>query len=372
MPFETIHHTPGHRERVPFQTTPQNRSYRVALVYKNFKAMGTGHIGLGVTALNTMKYLRAKGIYAEVRGVTAIKGLIQKMDEAAKHPADMYPVTHIVISAPWLPAADLQDIAILNPQITFASVCHSNMPFLAADPNAFKLVRQYMDVERSTANFHLAGNSERLTGSFGNIYAVPCWTIPNLYMLDGLAIPTRPLFNGDTLRIGCFGAMRILKNILSAGSAALEIASQMRVDLEFWISTGRNEGAQGTYQSLKEMYDGVKFATIKEQCWQEWSPFRSTIRHMHLLLQPSFTESFNNVTADGIAEGVPSAVSRAITWVPDNWKADGDDSSDIAAVGRRLLSDPGAPAAGLNALTAYNNTAFALWVKFLTDTSPHM
>ncbi len=30
---------------------------------------------------------------------------------------------------------------------------------------------------------------------------------------------------------------------------------------------------------------------------------------MHLLLQPSYTESFNMVTADGVAEGVASVVS---------------------------------------------------------------
>jgi hypothetical protein len=33
---------------------------------------------------------------------------------------------------------------------------------------------------------------------------------------------------------------------------------------------------------------------------------------VHLLLQPSFTQSFNVVTADGVHQGVPSVVSDAI------------------------------------------------------------
>ena len=350
-----------------------NRPYRVALVYKNFKAaVGSNHIGLGVTALNTAKYLRAKGIYTDVWGVTDLNGLKAKLKESETTPPNIHPVTHVVISAPWLASADLQDIAIMNPHITFACASHSNISFLAADPNAFRLVCEYINVERSTPNFHLAGNSARLADCVSAIYAAPCWTIPNLYMIDGSVNPHRAEFVGGTIRIGCFGAMRILKNILTAGAAALMIASTLRVNLEFYISTGRNEGAQGTLPALQQMFANLPYARIVENNWQEWSSFRQTVRHMHLMLQPSFTETFNVVTADGIAEGVPSVVSTAIDWVPEDWKADSDDAADIALVGRRLLKDASTATDGLNALTAYNTSAFQEWLKFLTDTSPHM
>jgi hypothetical protein len=74
---------------------------------------------------------------------------------------------------------------------------------------------------------------------------------------------------------------------------------------------------------------------------------------MHLLLQPSYTESFNMVTADGIAEGVPSVVSNAIDWAPKHWKADVDDVLDISRVGRALLHDSHAAHDGLRALRSY-------------------
>ena len=81
--------------------------------------------------------------------------------------------------------------------------------------------------------------------------------------------------------------------------------------------------------------------------WQSWPKFRKTVAHMHLLLQPSYTESFNMVTADGVAEGVPSVVSEAIDWAPEDWKADVDDVLDIARTGRKLLFDPRAAHDGL-------------------------
>jgi len=174
------------------------------------------------------------------------------------------------------------------------------------------------------------------------------------------------------VRIGCFGANRILKNILSAGAAALEIASALRIDLEFWISAGRTEGAHGTTQSLREMFAGLKWADLKLQPWESWAAFRQTVRHMDLLMQPSFTETFNVVTADGVAEGVATVVGNAITWTPLDWRAKVDDVSDIARVGRRLLGDAQAPADGLAALHQHNVEGFQNWLNYLIDTTPHL
>ena len=87
--------------------------------------------------------------------------------------------------------------------------------------------------------------------------------------------------------------------------------------------------------------------------WQSWPNFRKTIAHMHLLLQPSYTESFNMVTADGVAEGIASVVSDAIDWAPQHWKAEVDDVLDIARVARHLLHDPRAAEDGYRVLQRY-------------------
>lgn len=363
MPFRATSTVPGNHQMVPAQTTPANRPFRVVLVYKNMRSIpGVSHTGLGVTAVNTSKVLRAAGIYCDVWGVMSIGDLRAKIKAAYVSPPNVQPVTHIVISAPWLEAADLQDLAIEYGAIEFAVTSHSNVGFLAADPGAFKLIRQYMAIETGVPNFHLGANSSKLCNWISETYSDPCWLLPNLYYLDGTASPHRAPFTGGKVKIGCFGANRILKNALSAGAAALQMASEMRLDLEFYISGGRNEGAGGTVQSMREMFAGVHYAKLVTLGWEPWHNFRQAARSMDLLMQPSFTESFNVVTADGVAEGVASVVSHAIDWVPQDWQANPDEVSAIAQVGRRLLLDHRAPVDGMKALVAHNTKGLAQWL----------
>ena len=197
-------------------------------------------------------------------------------------------------------------------------------------------------------------------------YTRPCTYLPNLYYLDADFLPWRPLFTGGTLRIGAFGATRPLKNFMSAAGAALEITHRYKANLELWLSAGRTEGGGDTIlRSAHAMLDGLPNVKLVENGWQSWPKFRQSVAHMHLLLQPSYTESFNMVTADGVAEGVPSVVSHAIDWAPDHWKAMMDDVLDIARVGRYLLTDPYAPQEGLEALKSHNTEGLKSWQSFL-------
>ena len=136
-------------------------------------------------------------------------------------------------------------------------------------------------------------------------------------------------------------------------AAALEISRQLKTDTELWLSAGRTEGGGDTIlHAAHAMLDKLPNIRIVENGWQSWPAFRQSVAHMHLLLQPSYTESFNMVTADGAAEGVPSVVSDAIDWAPRYWMAQADDVLDIARVGRQLLADPRAAQDGLRALEA--------------------
>jgi len=102
-----------------------------------------------------------------------------------------------------------------------------------------------------------------------------------------------------------------------------------------------------------------------ESGWLTWLDFRVLCGQMHLMLQPSYTESFNNVTADGIYMGTPSVVSNAIDWVPDYWQAHADDPVHIARTGLELLRNPKAPADGFKSLQRHNVMALSAWLNFL-------
>ncbi len=334
----------------------------VALAYKNFAAnRNISHIGLGVAAINTAKVLRRDGIKADVWPILNTSDLRQRLAAA--------PVEHVIVSAPWIPSKELQAIAIEFPDTHFAICCHSNVGFLQADRNGVKLLRELMELELGTHNIHLAGNCRRFTDWVMAAFGAPCLYLPNLYYIDEHSQRPRSPYTGGTLRIGAFGATRPLKNLLTATAAAIEIARNLNAPLELWLSAGRAEGGGETVlAAVKELVADLPNVKLMLNGWQSWPKFRKIVAHMHLLLQPSYTESFNMVTADGIAEGVPSVVSEAIDWAPRHWKADVDDSLDVARIGRHLLSDPRASHDGLRALEHYVNNGVNAYRQYIAVT----
>jgi hypothetical protein len=332
----------------------------VVIAYKNFAAnRNISHIGLGVAAINTAKVLRRAGIIADVWPILGAADLHAQLRTK--------PVEQVIISAPWIPARDLQDLANEFTETFFAVNCHSNVGFLQADPGGVKLVRETLELEMGTHNIRLAGNSRRFCRWIEATFGGRCYYLPNLYFLHGKAERQRSFCGGETLRIGVFGAVRPLKNLMSAAGAALEISRKLRVPLELWLSGGRAEGGGETVlAAVKEMVSGLPNVDLIINDWQSWPNFRKTVAHMHLLLQPSYTESFNMVTADGVAEGVASVVSEAIDWAPADWKADVDDALDIARAGRRLLCDPSAVDDGMRALKCYVEDGLRSYIEYFT------
>jgi hypothetical protein len=196
-------------------------------------------------------------------------------------------------------------------------------------------------------------------------FTSPCAYLPNLYFLEENCVCSAATFSSGTLRIGVFGATRPLKNLMSAAGAALEISRSLRVPLELWLSAGRAEGGgESVMAAVQELLSDLPQVKVVQSGWQPWPKFRKVVAHMHLLLQPSYTESFNMVTADGIAEGVPSVVSRAIDWAPEHWKADVDDVLDIARVGCQLLRDPRAAADGGAALCRFDDDGLRAYRQY--------
>ena len=335
-----------------------DRHPHVVLAYKNFSH--ASHHGLGVSAVNTLKHLLAAGIPAVAWSLSSATQMIADLH---KHPE----VTHVIVSAPWLSTQDWFSILSKFPWVQFVVDCHSNVGFLGVDPNAMRLIIEGLDLSLGSPNFHIAANCTFLQRWLHDTYARSVVLLPNLYWLDSTIRLHRPLYShGGVLRIGSFGATRPLKNHMTAAAAALEIASRLKVDMEFWMNNGRADGGDQTaIRTITQMFARANHCSVRFAPWSSWPAFRSTVAQMHLMMQPSYTESFNMVTADGIAEGVPSVVSTAIEWVPDAWQADADDVFDIAQRGRNLLRDEHAAVEGYEALVAYNDSSLRSWKKFL-------
>lgn len=333
---------------------------KVAIAYKSYhNDPNTSHAGLGICAINSSKTLIQHGIASEVWGLITAKELGERLTKDAS-------VTHVVIQAPWIPSDILYRLAQQFLQVQFAVNCHSNVGFLQTDPHGMSNMLDLLELEQVTNNIHAAGNSKDFSDWMSTAYQSPCTLLPNLYYLDSHASTHRPLWNGGPLRIGIFGAPRPQKNVMTGVAGSIQIAQMLKAHTEIWVNAGRNEGHGKTIlKACQEAIARNPFTTYREFPWATWPQFRRFMGSMDLLVQVSYSESFNQVCADGIAMGVPTVISSAIRWAPSTWQADCDSAESVAHVGRALLLNPHASQQGLDALKAHNEWGIHQWKKYL-------
>ncbi len=341
---------------------------RVLIVYKSPTVDNpqASHDGMGVNTCNTAKTLRQHGIQAE--GISVIDGYDMRDKLRDSYYAD---VTHVVMSAPFFDTDYLRYLCGLFPQIKFTITFHSNVGFLGLDSWAVRVIGE--ELSAGIPNFIVSANSHRFHNAVEAAFDAQCALLPNLYLLQKKPV-SHSLWDKSSgpLRIGVFGATRVLKNLPTAAWAAQIIARKLDTPVEFWVSAGRQEGpgAAMVLEGIKRFFAHHPGITLVENDWQPWEQFRRTIGRMHLNMQLSYSESFNIVVADSIAEGVPAVVGPAIAWVPPEWTADADDACSVAAVGVRLLRDASAPIRGWKSLERHNEAAVGHWRAYLDAPKP--
>lgn len=352
---------------------PSLATARVAIFYRNFQST-LSHAGLGVNGLHTARVLRRRGIVTDVWGVREPNDIALKL-RGAREGAELRAAvasalpSHAIIEAPWVSADNLAALMREFPSVHFVVRAHSQIGFLQVEAGAISLLRDCMHLEDMNLNLSVAANSEQLSNFIRRTYNARCLYLPNLYDLTRAMAPRGTVHTSRTLRIGCFGALRLLKNHSTSAAAAMLIAERRGSDLELYISTNRQEnaGSAGIRDSLRNMFAGLPWAKLVECPWADWSHFRATVAAMDLCMQLSCTETFNICTADAVAEGVPSVTSDAVEWVPAHWKASTDNAEQAARIGAYLLSDPHAVAEGTAALSRYVDAGLATWCSYLAS-----
>jgi hypothetical protein len=354
--------------------TPTKETAHVVIFYRDFKSYGGDyedynseggkcHRGLGVNALHTAKVLRKAGVRCDIAPVWNIDSVRKALQK--------YMPTHAIVEAFWIKAPDMSTLLTEFPSVHFVVRCHSQIGFLQVEPGAIKILRDMLLLQEVQLNLTVSANTLRLKQFIDRTYKSRCLLLPNLYNVDRENRKPGVSHDHRSLRIGCFGAHRLLKNHTTSAAAALMMANRRGSDLEFYVNSGRTENPQSKsiMLALNNMFNNLRWAKIVQVPWEEWSQFRLTVSHMDLVVQASFTETFNIVTADAVSEGVPAVVGPAIEWVPESWQADPDDADDIARVGSALLWDTGSAAEGLCALEKYVSEGLCKWLKYL-DSNP--
>lgn len=351
--------------RRPHLVSPTEETVRVVLAVKSFAV--ASHIGLGVTALNTMRVLRRAGIHAEVWTCQDSDDLVRRLRD---HAFDPRPVTHVIVSAPsWVYPQTFAMLGLQYPDVEFVQLNHSGTAYLSIDKNGIANIRAVIALEQSTHNIRVAFNNTRGQLWAQEAFGQPILWLPNLYDTTTFVepLPPRKLVY-TSLKIGSFGASRPWKNQLTAAEAAVQLGRRLGVPIEFFINTGRPERLHGGHrliESRAELFENLKGATVREVPWALWPDFRQVVRTMDILFSPSFDETFCVVAADGVAEGVPSVVTPAMEWLPPSWWCEPWDPSSVVGVAIRLLFDPMAIPEARRSLSTHVDQGTQSWVAYL-------
>lgn len=285
--------------------------------------------------------------------------------------------THVIIEALWVVPSKFAELIKLHPEITWIVRLHSEMPFMAGEGMAMDWIGDYV----SYPQVHIGVNAPRMYDEISTYLRLKGVSqdrvvfLPNFYPQEyAKAKPkAKPKVESDVINIGCFGAVRLLKNHLIQAIGALKFAEKLGLKLRFHINMNRIE-MQGdpAMRNLQALFSQIS-ETGHQLVGHEWAPregFLKICSTMDLGLQVSFSETFNIVGADLISQGVPLIGSSEIPWSCDLFNADPVDSDKIATALERAYHFPKFNVwMNSHNLTKYTDETRKVWLNYLREES---
>ena len=225
----------------------------------------------------------------------------------------LFEPTHVIIEALWVVPEKFTVLNKLHPDVKWVIRLHSDIPFIAIEQVALGWITDYVNIK----NVYVAVNDERIRKDLVLLTEAPekIVFLPNSYTKVG----TKKKLDKkkDYIDIGCFGAVRPLKNHLEQAFAALEFAESLGKQLRFHINSGRNEQrGEAVFENLVNMFAAVhdRGHRLILHPWCSRKEFLEICSSMDIGMQVSFSETFNIVAADMLSCGVPIVTSREIPW----------------------------------------------------------
>jgi len=303
--------------------------------------------GLRTSALFVVEMLLAEGNRAKM--VEAIDGNSIDALVSQNNP------TKVVLEAIWVTPTKMAELQKLHPSVQWTVRIHSEVPFLAAEGNAISWIASYLQ-----QGIEVAFNSAETARDF-QIMGKTSY-LPNYYPLRK---PRTIKPSSVQLDVGCFGAIRPLKNQLIQAFAAIQYAKDKGKVLFFHMNGTRIEqDGNNNLKNIVALFDslGEQFNLVLHP-WAEHEDFLELIASMDMCLQVSYSESFNITSADAASMGVPLVGSEAIAWLPERSQADVNSvASMVEAMGKADTTN-----VQMNqwALTTYLRNTVVVWNQWI-------
>lgn len=256
--------------------------------------------------------------------------------------------SHVIIEALWVVPSKFDILSRLHPNVKWIIRLHSEMPFMAGEGIAMDWLGDYV----SNPNVYIGVNAPRMLDEVKFYLKVAKkWSdevtndrviyLPNYYPNQF----EQKVFdkNKNTVDVGCFGAVRPLKNHMLQAVASLKFAEKINKKLRFHINSGRIEmQGQPAMHNLMGFFQHLH-GTGHEMVMHYWSPreeFLKICAKMDIGVQCSFSETFNIVCADLISVGTPILGSSEIPWSNDKYNCNPTNSDEISEMLVNIYNDP--------------------------------
>jgi hypothetical protein len=271
-----------------------------------------------------------------------------------------------IIEALWVVPEKFDILSQLHPTVTWVVRLHSDLPFLSSDGIAFLWIKGYLD-----RNVYVATNKQRTQDDLVRVFGDEGGFVhlPNYYPVTKPSV--KPILTG--LNIGCFGAIRPLKNQLVQAVAAVEYADQTSQTLNFHMNGTRTEsGGNAILKNIQSMFAETNHTLVLHP-WLPHNEFLMLMAQMDLALAVSFSETFCITAADAVNVGVPLVCSDQIPWADSSSVVeDPTDTGEIRGKMTRLLrSDFLSNLFNLRNLKGYSKRSTKTWLSVLDEISKY-
>lgn len=271
-----------------------------------------------------------------------------------------------LIEAIWVTPDKFKELVKLHPKVKFIVRIHSKTTFLANEGNAMAWIKEYKKID----NVEVAFNEATTTQEF-NAIGIKALYLPNIYYFfkkedNSIEKIKYKQYNHYEVNIGCFGAIRPMKNQLEQAVAAIRFGEEYDKRIRFHINIGRVEQrGENILKNIRALFTETKHELVEHQ-WLNHNEFVEVVKKMDVGLQVSLSESFNIVAADFVASKIPIIVSKEITWMPEIAKVEVDKTEQIVAKIKECLNERTYYAGkNLKALKEYNKKATNVWGDFI-------
>jgi len=287
---------------------------------------------------------------------------VKDMNEIDKFVTEYNP-THVFIEALWVTKEKFLQLFKYKRHIERKWIIriHSKGPFLANEGNAFGWMNDYIELGKEYPLYISVNNLEFSIDlnkiDYKNIY------LPNIYFpkFDNFC----KIKDKEHFDIGCFGAIRPMKNHLQQAIAAIRFANDKKLNLRFHINGNRLEqNGDKVLSNLRSLFNNSKYELV-EHDWMNHEKFINVIRQMDMGLQISFSESFNIVTADFVANNIPIVVSKDFNWLPFWIKSSCTDTDEILNKMNLIYHLPIVNILNKTYLKGYNIRANCIWNNYI-------